>query len=371
MKNGFGGINDMVDICDNAIEDVQGDSPKKIVERVNGCSCYYGNIRYPFWSMGNHAGAFIDVDSAEVIRDDAQWLYISVESMGVGYESKKVQRSDHRLIFREDKVGHKLYCLSQEISLNPKMNPKICDNSVTVCAYRLLKHAVVKKNLQTNVYDNGNSGNRNESKGIGRISIPLPLFFVLVIITFIMIKATYDHYGNIKQQPSQTPRVEQQVNRPAKSEKSNATESVKENSKPQKTKTQVAPIAKSNVITGYDMAQPFLNDGGYSELTIDNSLNSMPVYVRVWDMDYNIPVRAFYIDSGDEFTAEDLDPGTYEVRYIELYDNDVPAEVAKSTLFVLEQYETTYGINYSQYTLTLYKVRNGNTTTTSIPADSI
>lgn len=133
----------------------------------------------------------------------------------------------------------------------------------------------------------------------------------------------------------------------------------------------VKAIPKSGVITGYDSDKPLLNNDGLCELTIDNSRNDMPVYVRVWDMNYFKPVRAFFIAKGDSFTAYELSPGTYEVRYIELYDNSVPSIGAKSEMFELEQIENDYGVEYSQMSLTLYKVVNGNTTTTSIPADQI
>ena len=133
----------------------------------------------------------------------------------------------------------------------------------------------------------------------------------------------------------------------------------------------IEPIAKRNVVTGYDSSKPILNDSGLCELTIDNSRNDMPVYVRVWDMDSYLPVRAFYIAQGDKFTTYGLTRGIYEVRYIELYDNDFPANGAKSELFELQQIESAYGVQYSQMSLTLYKVRSGNTTTTSIPANQI
>ena len=155
------------------------------------------------------------------------------------------------------------------------------------------------------------------------------------------------------------------------SSKPNASISTNNNTNASKVGVPIEPIAKRNVITGYDSSKPVLNDTGLCELTIDNSRNDMPVYVRVWDMDSYLPVRAFYIAQGDEFTAYDLTPGTYEVRYIELYDNDFPSSGAKSELFELEQIESAYGVQYSQMSLTLYKVRNGNTRTTSIPASQI
>ena len=54
-------------------------------------------------------------------------------------------------------------------------------------------------------------------------------------------------------------------------------------------------VPKKGVITGYDDNHPYLNDNGLCEITIDNTKNNMPVYVRIWDMQQHKPVRAFYI----------------------------------------------------------------------------
>ncbi|MBR1805371.1 MAG: hypothetical protein IJ774_03170 [Selenomonadaceae bacterium] len=125
-------------------------------------------------------------------------------------------------------------------------------------------------------------------------------------------------------------------------------------------------VAKIGVITGYVYDHPILNDGGLCEFTVDNTRNDMPVYVRIWDVDAQVPVRAFNIAQGDKFTAENLSPGTYEVRYMYLYENDVPPYGNKSEPTTLEQYETYDGTRYSTVSLTLYKVHGGNTTTTRI-----
>lgn len=140
--------------------------------------------------------------------------------------------------------------------------------------------------------------------------------------------------------------------------------------KPEK-KKEVDPVARSGVMTGYNPTEPVLNDSGLCEVTIDNSRNDMPVYVRIWDADAMMPVRSFYIRQGGQFTADNLDPGTYQVRYINLYEGGTASRGSKSENFELEQIQDAYGVQYSQLTLTLYKVRNGNTTTTSIDADEI
>ena len=136
-------------------------------------------------------------------------------------------------------------------------------------------------------------------------------------------------------------------------------------------KKKIIPIAKGDVNTGYDPSQEILNNDGLCEFTIDNTRNDMPVYVRIWDMEVVQPVRAFTIAKGEKFTALNLSPSTYEIRYIELYENDVPPYGSKSEPFVLKQSETFTGITYDVMTLTLYKVRDGNTQTYSISADDI
>lgn len=124
-------------------------------------------------------------------------------------------------------------------------------------------------------------------------------------------------------------------------------------------------------MTGYNPTEPILNDSGLCEVTIDNTKNDMPVYVRIWDAEMMMTVRSFYIRQGGQFTADNLNPGTYQVRYIDLYEDGTASHGSKSENFELEQIETLDGTQYSRLSLTLYKVRNGNTRTTSIDADDI
>lgn len=131
------------------------------------------------------------------------------------------------------------------------------------------------------------------------------------------------------------------------------------------------PQAKIGVTTGYISGEPRLNADGLCEFTVDNTQNDMPVYVRIWDVNIGRPVCAFTIAKGDKFTAYDLSPGTYEVRYRELYENNAPPFGSKSEPTILEQHETFDGTSYSVVELTLYKVHNGNTTTTRIDAADV
>ena len=154
--------------------------------------------------------------------------------------------------------------------------------------------------------------------------------------------------------PAQT--VSETVAKPAPVEKPEPIVKPKPVTKPKP----IEPVAKIGVMTGYDYDHPILNDDGLCEFTVDNTRNDMPVYARIWDVTAQLPVRAFTIAQGDKFIAENLSPGTYEVRYMELYENDVTPYGNKSEPITLEQ----YGTSYSTVSLTLYKVYNGNTTTT-------
>lgn len=136
-------------------------------------------------------------------------------------------------------------------------------------------------------------------------------------------------------------------------------------------KTNETPSPKKNVATGYDDNHSYLNDNGFCEITIDNTKNDMPVYVRIWDMNKHKPVRAFYIRQGGTFTADELTPGRYEIRYRELYENGVPSYGTKSQIYTMEQHRTPTGTQYDTLSLTLYKVRNGNARTERIDAGDI
>lgn len=137
------------------------------------------------------------------------------------------------------------------------------------------------------------------------------------------------------------------------------------------TKTTVKAVPKSGVKTEYTSDNPMLNNDGLCKLTIDNSQNDMPVYVKIWDKNINSPVRSFTINALGKFTAEKLTPGDYEVRYKELYENDVPTFGQKTQLINLKQIDQNGNIKYSNTTITLYKVKNGTLKTSQIPIDDI
>ena len=114
-------------------------------------------------------------------------------------------------------------------------------------------------------------------------------------------------------------------------------------------------------ISGY----PQLRTNGISNVTVDNGQDSSDVFVKLFSLDGSKPkpVRTLYIPAHGLFTIHEIGPGNYDVRYRDL----ASGYIFKTDSFVIEQTHTTNGIRYSDFTMTLYKVRNGNMQTYEIP----
>ena len=141
---------------------------------------------------------------------------------------------------------------------------------------------------------------------------------------------------------------------------------------PRDTNIQKELTPQSDIKTGYVPNTNILNTTGYSTITIDNTQNNVPVYVRLWSVGNNpYPVRTFTISPNNSFTALSITPGTYEIRYKFLYKEKEASFGNKSEPFKLSEIHTNTGIEYDQFKLTLYKVRNGNTHTYQVPVDEI
>lgn len=119
------------------------------------------------------------------------------------------------------------------------------------------------------------------------------------------------------------------------------------------------------VVAGYIPGFKPLNKGGYSKITIDNSRNDSDVFVKLVDIGgaKAFPVRVLFIPKGGKFTVSDIKVGRYDVRYRDLDTGGL----AKSEQFLIEENQSYSGVEYTDMTMTLYKVRNGNMQTYSIP----
>ena len=116
---------------------------------------------------------------------------------------------------------------------------------------------------------------------------------------------------------------------------------------------------------GYINGFKKLHTGGLSSVTVDNGQNVSPVFVKLFFLDSSKPkkVRVFYIPAYGSFTLSNVTAGNYDIRYQDLVSGDL----SKSESFNLHETPTDDGVQYSRLTMTLYKVRNGNMQTYSIP----
>ncbi|MGY4379752.1 J domain-containing protein [Bradyrhizobium barranii] len=110
-----------------------------------------------------------------------------------------------------------------------------------------------------------------------------------------------------------------------------------------------------------------LNTDGNSRVTVDNGQNDSDVFVKLISLDIAnaFPVRQFYIPAGRSFTLENVRQGRYDVRYRDLNSG----ALSRSEQFSLTETRTYEGIRYSDMSLTLYKVRNGNMQTYTLADD--
>lgn len=116
--------------------------------------------------------------------------------------------------------------------------------------------------------------------------------------------------------------------------------------------------------SGYLYGYRQLNNIGLSNLTIDNSANNTDVFVKLFSVENNniYQARAFYIVANDSFIVKNITAGKYDIRYLDLGDGNI----YRSDLFNLSETETYSGVKFSNLTITLYKVKNGNMQTRKI-----
>ena len=117
-------------------------------------------------------------------------------------------------------------------------------------------------------------------------------------------------------------------------------------------------------VAGYIQDAKHLHRDGLSSVTVDNTQNTSDVHVKlVYSGGASAyPIREFYIPAGASFTVQNVRRGQYDIRYRDLQSG----ALAKSDPIELAQTATEAGTEYSQVTMTLYKVRDGNMQTRSI-----
>lgn len=107
-------------------------------------------------------------------------------------------------------------------------------------------------------------------------------------------------------------------------------------------------------VSGYEKQ----HKNGLSTVTVNNSRNDSDVFVKLVSLDgaNAYPVRQFYIPAKGTFTLNKVTAGSYDIRYRDLDSGSL----SRSEAFSLEEISTEGGTRFSNITMTLYKVRNGN-----------
>lgn len=111
-------------------------------------------------------------------------------------------------------------------------------------------------------------------------------------------------------------------------------------------------------VAGYVQGYKKLHIYGLSSVTVDNTQNDSDVFVKLVSLEgaEAYPIRQFYIPAYSKFTVNKVNAGSYDVRYRDLNSGGL----SRSESFNLEETEIDGGKQFSNYTMTLYKVRNGN-----------
>lgn len=118
---------------------------------------------------------------------------------------------------------------------------------------------------------------------------------------------------------------------------------------------------------GYVHGYPVDSDSGHSKITVDNSQNDSDVFAKLVSLDdaTAYPVRQFYIPRGSSFTMNKVTPGKYDLRYRDLDTGGL----SRSESFEVDEHRVSDGVEYSEQTITLYKVKDGNFETFELAED--
>lgn len=129
--------------------------------------------------------------------------------------------------------------------------------------------------------------------------------------------------------------------------------------KPSYVRPTIAPNGEPwPVVADYVRGYPRIHANGLSTVTVDNSQNDSDVFVKLVSLDgpQAFPVRMFFIPAHGSFTLNRVTAGSYDIRYRDLGNG----RLSRSEAFTLEEIATYDGTQYSNVTMTLYKVRHGN-----------
>jgi DnaJ domain len=101
------------------------------------------------------------------------------------------------------------------------------------------------------------------------------------------------------------------------------------------------------------------NTKGMSSITVDNTQSDSDVFVKLVSLNGSAAkaARQFFIPAFSQFTAKNLTKGSYRIEYEDLSTG----RKYRGDPFEAEEIPMPGGVRFSEDSLTLYKVRDGNT----------
>lgn len=119
--------------------------------------------------------------------------------------------------------------------------------------------------------------------------------------------------------------------------------------------------SNASYVAGY----PIENANGYSNVTVDNTQNDSDVFAKLVSLsgETAYPVRQLYVPARQQFTLNQVTAGKYDIRYRDLNTGGL----SRSESFEVAENYTGDGVEYSNFTMTLYKVASGNMQTYGLP----
>ena len=118
--------------------------------------------------------------------------------------------------------------------------------------------------------------------------------------------------------------------------------------------------------TGYVKGAYQEAPAGLSNFTVDNQRGGSDAIARVYHNGKKPASRSMYVKAGEKFTAHGLPPGNYVFRYRFIGSNKT---YEADRLFPLQETITDEGTRFSNVTVTLFTVSDGNLQTREVPDD--
>ena len=131
------------------------------------------------------------------------------------------------------------------------------------------------------------------------------------------------------------------------------------NSKPDYFAGEEALGAKS----GYVKGEPIRHNNGLSLFEVDNTGTNRDAIVRIYYDGKKPASRSMLVKAGEKFTAKNLSPGNYKMRY---RFSDSKKVFEANNVFAVTEEKTESGTRFSRITVTLYKTKDGNMQTAEV-----